>query len=458
MDPAIFKANDIRGLYGEQFDESDAWKIGNAAARFLPSLIRGYERGLAETRRMVVGYDMRQHSDGLAESLINGIRCAGLDVLDIGMIDSPQLSFAINHFKSCGGIQVTASHNPAEYNGFKISGMRGTPIGHDTGLTDIKHLATSLLHTKGNPSGVLEKQDLTDLYKEHILRFLPSPVRRMKIAIDASNGMAGKMVPAVLGDLDLDIVSLNFKHDGNFKHEPNPLNPQNLTQLKRTITKQECDFGVCFDGDADRLILLDEKGKTVSCDLMTALMTPYFLQQQPNAAIVYDLRSSRVVQEEIIHHGGTPRRERVGHAFMKKAMKDSQAVFGGELSGHFYFADNFCSDSGLIALVTLLHILGSKESTVSEVIKPLQRYASSGEINFHLDDSQAALEQLTKAYPEGEVDYLDGVTITLKNGWFNCRASNTEPYLRLIVEANSKTALNQQLKDLKSILGEPISG
>ena len=303
----------------------------------------------------------------------------------------------------------------------------------------------------------MEKRDLTAEYKDHVLKFLKSNLRNLKIAIDASNGMAGKVLPDVFGELPIEIIELNFKHTGKFKHEPNPLVEDNLTEVKTAVKEQNCDFGLCFDGDADRLMMVDEQGQTISCDLMTALMVPYFLKYKPKSAIVYDLRSSRVVVEEILKHGGTPRRERVGHAFMKKAMRDSHAVFGGELSGHFYYRDNYCTDSGLITLVHLLNIVGSEGGTpVSQLVKPLRRYHSSGEINFKVEDKQAKMEELAKIFKDGQIDHLDGVTVGYKEWWFNCRPSNTEPFLRLNVEAKNKDLLDEKFDELKKHLGKPV--
>jgi len=457
MDPGIFKAYDIRGIYGEQLNEEDAWKIGCAAGRFLPSLVRGFDRGQANAQRICVGHDMRKHSPSLAKALMEGIRSTGVGVIDIGMIDTPQVYLAINHLHTCGGIQVTASHNPAKYNGFKISGQAAVPVGIDTGLTDIKHLALSLVHTKGHPTGSIETLDLTAEYRKHVLRFLNPNVRKLKVAIDASNGMAGKMVPLVFGDLPIEILRINFKHDGTFKHEPNPLVEEHLAELKKTVQDKHCDFGFCFDGDADRLMVVDEHGRTIGCDLMTALMVPYFLKKKPKSAVVYDLRSSRVVPEEIIRYGGTPRRERVGHAYMKKAMKDSHAVFGGELSGHFYYSENFNADSGLITLVHIWNIVSEANVPVGELIKPLSRYATSGEVNFKVENKQAKMDDLAKRYGDGQVDYLDGVTVSFKEWWFNCRPSNTEPLLRLNVEAKTQDLLNEKFGQIKSHLGEPVT-
>jgi phosphomannomutase len=455
MNPGIFKAYDIRGIYPDELNEEDAWKIGCAAARFLRSLLRGYERGLAASQSLCVGRDMRTHSEALAKALIDGMNSTGANVIDIGMIDTPQMYFAINNLGTCGGIQVTASHNPAKYNGFKISGLEAKPIGGDTGLKDIEHIATALLHTKGKATGSVESRDLTSEYKKHVLKFLRSNVKKMKVAVDASNGMAGKMVPAIFGKLPVKIIELNFEHNGQFKHEPNPLIESNLAELKAAVKKNKCDFGVCFDGDADRLMMVDEKGDTIGCDLMTAMMASYFLKKEPKSTVVYDLRSSRVVSEEIIKYGGTPRRERVGHAYMKKALRDSHAIFGGELSGHFYYRDNFYADSGMITLVHVINIISQADVPISEIIQPLRRYYSSGEMNFKVENKQAKMDELARRYSDGQIDHLDGVTIGYKEWWFNCRPSNTEPLLRLNIEARSKELLDEKLAEITSQLGKP---
>jgi phosphomannomutase len=456
MDPAIFKAYDIRGIYPDQISEEDAWKIGCAAARFLPSQLHGYERGQPNSQSLCVGRDMRKHSEPLAQALSEGIRSAGMNVIDIGMIDTPQMYFAINFLNTCGGVQVTASHNPAKYNGFKISGYGAKPIGVDTGLNDVKHLAMALIHTKGKATGKVEKLNLTDEYKKHVLKFLSPKVGNLKVVIDASNGMAGKMVPLIFGGLSITIIERNFEHTGKFKHPPDPLDEKNLAQIKSAVKKSKCDFGVCFDGDADRMMMVDEKGVTISCDLMTTLLVSYFLQKHPKSTIVYDLRSSRVVAEEIIRNGGTPRRERVGHAFMKKAMRDSHAVFGGELSGHFYYRDNYYTDSALITLVHILNIVSESKVPLSELIKPLRRYHASGEINFKVEDKQAKINELAKRYNDGQIDRLDGLTVGYKDWWFNCRPSNTEPLLRLNVETKSKELLAQKLSEIEQMLGKPV--
>ena len=456
MDTAIFKAYDIRGVYNEQFNEEDAWKIGYASAQFLRSLLSGYDRGQANCNSICVGHDMRTHSKSLAAALIKGANATGTNVIDIGMIDTPQIYFAINYLGTCGGIQVTASHNPARYNGFKISGRLAKPVGEDTGLHDIKHIATALIHTKGVSDGSVEKHDLTKKYKTHITNFLKPKLKKLKVAIDASNGMAGKMVPAVFSDAGIEIIKINFEHTGTFKHEPNPLVEENLKELKDSVVKNNCNFGICFDGDADRLMIVDEKGGSIACDLLTALMVPYFLKDNPKSTVVYDLRSSMIVSEQIIENGGTPRRERVGHAFMKKALRDCRAFFGGELSGHFYYRDNFYADSGLITMAHVLNILSDSDVTVSELVQPLRKYHSSGEVNFTVEDKKAMMDKLEGKYSSGQADHLDGVTVIFEDWWFNCRPSNTEPLLRLNVEAKTKDVFDEKFADLQAMLGEPF--
>ncbi|MFC1783450.1 phosphomannomutase/phosphoglucomutase, partial [Planctomycetota bacterium] len=280
--------------------------------------------------------------------------------------------------------------------------------------------------------------------------------KKLKVVIDASNGMAGKWVPIIFGDLNIKIIPLNFKCTGTFTHDPNPLVEANLAELKKKVVEKKAHLGICFDGDADRLVVVDEKGKTVGCDILTALLAGFFLEKSPGATVLYDLRSSRVVPEEIVKFGGRPRRERVGHAFMKKTLKDTKGVFGGELSGHFYYRDNFFADSGMITLVYLLNILSANKTPLSELVAPLQRYASTGEINFEVEDKEAMMEQLAQKYSDAEIDHLDGVTVQYSDWWFNCRPSNTEPLLRLNVEAENKKLLTEKSNELKALLGEPV--
>jgi phosphomannomutase len=456
MDPAVFNADDIVGVYPDQMSEEDAWKIGCATARFLRSLLRGYERGQANMQSLCVGRDMRTHSEPMARALIEGMNATGANVVDIGMIDTPQMYFAVNHLGTCGGVQVTASQHPAKYSGFKIAGLDAKPISADTGLQDIEHIAMALLHTRGKATGSVTSRDLTAEYKKHVLQFLRPKTKKMKIAVDASNGMAAKMIPAIFSRRSVEIIELNFEHNGKFKHEPNPLVEKNLADVKVAVKKEECDFGVCFDGDAGRLVVVDEKGEPIGGDLIMTLIVPYFLEKEPKSTVVYDLRSGRVLVEEIIKHGGTPRRERVGQAFMKKALRDSHAVFGGGLSGHFYYRDNYHAESALITLVHLVNIVSSANSPISELISTLRRYYSSGEIHFKADNTQAKMDELARRYSDGQINYLDGITIGYKDWWLNCRPSDTEPLLRLNVEAKSQELLDEKLSEITERLGQPV--
>jgi phosphomannomutase len=453
---SVFKAYDIRGLYPEGVDEDLAWRLGHAAASFLRSQLSGYERGQASSNRIVVGHDMRPHSVPLTEALIEGVSSSGLGCVDIGLCDTPMVYFAINHLGACGGIQVTASHNPIEYNGFKISAARAKPVGRDTGLSEIQRIVSTLNRMPESASVVRpQKMDLWGEYREHVLSFL-EPSRKLKVVVDASNGMGGKMIPAIFEGANVEILPLNFEIGQGFKHPPNPLVEANLADTKEAVVREGADLGICMDGDADRCMFVDETGRTVSCDLMTALMARHFLKTSPGGMIVYDLRSSRVVAEEVRAAGGVPRRERVGHAYMKKTMGESSGVFGGELSGHFYFRDNYNCDSGAIAFATALTVLSAEGRPFSEIIQPLRRYCHSGEINFEVADKAAKMKEIEQAFHDAEIDHLDGVTCQYEDWWCNVRPSNTEPLLRLSLEAKTPEQMEEKLEAVKKILGEPV--
>jgi len=458
----IFKAYDVRATYPDMINEEAAWKVGHATGQFLKRSRQGIpdSQRVAREDTVVVGRDMRPSSPDLARSLIEGLRSTGMNVIDVGMIDTSFIYFAINHEDCVGGVQTTASHNPAHYNGFKISGPKAKPIGAASGLEDIKRIATTLRVGQTGVTGKVETRDLWPAYKAHVRKFL-NLRRKLRVAIDASNGMAGKMVPAVFGDeANLEIIPLNFEITGSFVHEPNPLVESNLAQLKELMARTGPDIGVCFDGDADRCIFLTEDGNSVGCDLITALLARDFLQMPENkgSTIVYDLRSSHVVADEVKAAGGVPRRDRVGHAFMKKTLAETQAVFGGELSGHFYFRDNFYADSGAIAFARMLSVLSAQDKPMSDLIAPLRRYAQSGEVNFQVEDKDGKIRELAEAYRKAQIDYLDGITVDAGDWWFNVRKSNTEPLLRLNLEASSPRLLDEKFKELKRILGEPAHG
>ena len=457
----IFKAYDVRATYPSPLNEEMAWKVGHATAQYLKrSRQKNPEPKVKLEDTVVVGRDMRPHSPDLAKALSDGLRSVGMNVIDVGMFDTSFIYFAINHLDCVGGIMTTASHNPIQYNGFKISGPRAKPIGAASGLDDIKRIATTLRIGQTGLHGKYEERDLWADYKKHVRKFL-NVKRKLRVVIDASNGMAGKMVPAVFSDAsNVEIIPLLFDITGSFTHDPNPLVEQNLEMLRKKMDEAKPDLGVCFDGDADRCIFLDENKKTIGCDLITALLAKDFLSQPENkgSAIVYDLRSSHVVPDVVRAAGGEPKRDRVGHAFLKKTMAESKAVFGGELSGHFYFRDNFYADSGAIAFARVLSVLSAQPLPMSKLIEPLHKYSQSGEVNFQVDDKDAKIRELAEHYKKANIDYLDGVTIDLGDWWFNVRKSNTEPLLRLNLETNSPESLDQRFKELKKILGEPAHG
>lgn len=456
----LFKAYDVRATYPEPLNETAAQRIGYGAGQFLKRQAAG-----ARTQAVLVSRDMRPHSPSLSQALIRGLRAAGLNVIDLGMADTSFQYFAINHLDAIGGIQTTASHNPLNYNGFKISGRKAVPIGVDSGLKDIQKLAEEAPDPQTlQPVGALEERDLWREYRQHVLKFLKPLKRKLRVVIDASNGMAGKLVPAVFeGVENLEIIRLNFEVGGAFAHEPNPLVAANMVPTQEAVRKEKADLGACFDGDADRCIFTDEQGHILGCDHLTALLCGHFLAQAPGAAVIYDLRSSRVVEEEIRRLGGQPVRSRVGHVFIKALLRQTGGIFGGELSGHFYFRDNFCCDSGAIAFCAVLSVLGNADKPLSQLIRPFQKYPQSGEINFRVEDKDAVLSELKRRYAGCRIDELDGVTVDAwdqpgKGWWFNVRPSNTEPLLRLNAEAKDPRTLETLLAELTPFLGQPVRG
>jgi phosphomannomutase len=461
MSEKIFKAYDVRSTYPNPLNEEAAWKVGHASAQYLKRSRQNATDRVKLEDTMVVSRDMRPSSPSLSAALIEGIRSVGMNVIDIGIIDTSMIYFAINYLDAVGGIQTTASHNPIQYNGFKISGPKAKPIGAASGLDDIKRIADSLQRVgRTGLSGKLSEQNLWPEYKKHVLQFLQLK-RPIKVVIDASNGMAGKMIPAIFDGIpNLQIIPLLFEITGSFTHEPNPLVEENLAMLKSLIAKEKPDLGVCFDGDADRCIFVDENQKAIGCDIITALLARDFLQlpQNKGSTIVYDLRSSHVVADEVKSAGGIPRRDRVGHAFIKKTMSETKAVFGGELSGHFYFRDNFFADSGAIAFARVLSVLSAQPKSIGELVAPLHRYSQTGEVNFQVEDKDGKIRELADAYKKGQVDYLDGITVDFGDWWFNVRKSNTEPLLRLNLEAKTPQLKEEKFTELKKILGEPAHG
>ena len=460
----VFKAYDVRAIYPKPLSEKLAWQIGHAVARYLTehAADAGFDDPMM--RHVVVGRDMRTSSPSLAEALKMGVRDYGAHVVDVGMVDTPLVYFAINHLGCCGGVQVTASHNPANYNGFKISGMKARPIGMTTGLDEVRRYAAVVDRDKRiSAGGRQEQRGLWDAYRDHVLRFLDESLldgsKTIHVVIDASNGMAGTMIPEVFGKIPgLKITKLNFDNStGEFVHEPNPLVEANLQQLQDKVQSARADLGFCFDGDADRCVAVDEQAQIIGCDLLTAWLSSGFLQANPKSAVVYDLRSTKSLPEMITEAGGKAIKSRVGHVFMKQEMAEHDAVFGGELSGHLYFRDNFFADSGAIAFATVVSALARADGPLSEQIRPARRYAQSGEINFETEDKDAAIDDLVDAFPSAEIEELDGVTLDLGDWWFNVRSSNTEPLLRLNLEAPDRPTVNAYVEQVAQYLGRRVA-
>ena len=453
----VFKAYDVRAIYPKPLDESIAKKIGEGTATLL-------NKEAASKGPIIVGHDMRPSSPALVEALIDGIRSTGTDVIDVGLVDTPFVAFAVNHIEGAiGGIQNTASHNPIDYNGFKICRAKAKPVGMGSGLEVIEKHVYGGDETQSGSRGSVQSADLWAAYKAHVFEYLDPRIQngevKIKAAVDASNGMAGTMVPQLFKDVaGIELVEINFENDrGVFVHEPNPLVEANLHQTRDAVIEHRCDLGICFDGDADRCMVIDEKGETVGCDLVTAWLAPKFLlHEKSGGSIVYDLRSSHAVAQAIESAGGVPVRSRVGHVFMKEAMAKHDAAFGGELSGHFYFRDNFYADSGAMAFASVLSAVACNEQTMSEQIAPYCTYSQSGEINFETSDKEKAMEELVAAYPDAQIDRLDGVTVDSGSWWCNVRPSNTEPLLRLNLEAKSQEEVDAYVTQVSAYLGTQV--
>jgi phosphomannomutase len=448
----IFKAYDIRGLYPKELDAPLGRRIGNAFARLL------------KARRLVVGRDMRTHSPELAAAVIEGMRDAGADVIDVGLASTPMAYFAIGSIDCDGGLNVTASHNPGEYNGMKLCARGARPISAANGILDIERMCKEPSPPPVARRGALESRDVLQDYARHVARFAHLS-REVSIAIDAANGMEAYTLPAILERVPkIRARTLFMELDGTFpNHEANPLKEENLDPVRALVKSAKTELGVSFDGDADRCCFVDESGRTVGNDLMTALLAREVLASHPGAPIVYDLRSSWVVKEEIAKHGGVPIRDRVGHSFIKATMRERGAQFGGELSGHFYFAENFVSDSGVIAMVSALNLLAREKQPFSALVSGLRRYHATGEINFHVEDKARAIAALKSQYKAGRADELDGITVEFgalgerEWWWFNVRPSNTEPLLRLNLEASDAGLRDRRRDEIVRLLGRPES-
>ena len=431
----VIKAYDVRGLVGEEIDDAFVADVGAAFAR----LLRSED---AHVGRVAIGYDMRESSPTLSAAFAEGVTAQGLDVVRIGLASTDQLYFA-SGFLDCPGAMFTASHNPAAYNGIKLCRAGAKPVGDDTGLSIIREELIAGVPAYDGPHGQIHDQDVLAEYGEFLRSLVNlTELRALRVAVDAGNGMAGHTAPAVLGPISaLTLLPLYFELDGSFpNHEANPLEPANLVDLQKFVLDTGADIGLAFDGDADRCFVVDELGKPISPSAVTALVAARELKREIGATVIHNLITSRAVPELVIERGGTPVRSRVGHSYIKGLMADTGAIFGGEHSAHYYFRDFWGADSGMLAALHVLAALGEQDRPLSDLMADYQRYESSGEINFRVEDAPACVEAVLKNFGNEVVslDHLDGVTVDLGDGaWFNLRTSNTEPLLRLNVEART---------------------
>ena len=437
----IFKAYDVRGVVPDDWDAGLAREIGAAFAR------------ITDGRAILIGRDCRLSSPELAAALAEGVVSQGSDVVDLGLASTDLLYFASGAL-DLPGVMLTASHNPKQYNGLKFCQPGARPVGEDTGLRDVRAIVEAGVEPGDGPRGRIEQRDLLDAYVEHVLGFADvGSMRPLTVVADTANGMGGLVVPAVMQRLPVTMHYLFPELDGTFPNHPaDPLNPENQRDLKAAVLQHGADIGLAFDGDADRVFLIDEHADDVSGSLLTAVVATSMLRAEPGAKIVHNLICSWIVPETVRAHGGEPVRTRVGHSFIKQVMADTGAVFGGEHSGHYYFRDNYRADSGLIAAVVVLGELSASGGSLSTLLAPYRRYEDSGEINSVVSDQAAKIEELSRLLADGRQDRLDGLTVEYDDWWCNVRPSNTEPLLRLNVEARTKELLDERTAMLLDVI------
>jgi len=448
---AIFKAYDVRGVVPDQLDESVARATGAAFVEVLDIL--------ASPGAVVVGYDMRPSSPALAAAFAEGVTSTGADVIDIGLASTDQLYFASGRLQLPGAM-FTASHNPAQYNGIKLCRAGAAPVGSESGLRDIADLVAKAL-TEGPTTvavpGKVTRKDLLTAYADHLHDLVDlSGIRPLKVVVDAGNGMGGHTVPAVFASGPIEIVPLYFELDGNFpNHEANPLDPKNLVDLQAKVRELGADLGLAFDGDADRCFVVDENGDPISPSAITGAVAVRELAKHPGSAVIHNLITSKAVPELIVEHGGTPIRSRVGHSYIKQRMAETDAVFGGEHSAHYYFRDFWRADTGMLAALHVLAALGEQDKPAGELFAEYDRYVASGELNNKVDDAAATVAAIEDTYGDRDgitVDHLDGLTVSAGQWWFNVRASNTEPLLRLNVEAEDRATMERVRDEVLALI------
>ena len=445
LDPKVFKAYDIRGIYPTELDEDGAYAIGRAYVEQF------------EPKEIAVGHDMRGSSPSMTKAVIEGATAGGANVVEIGLVGTEMLYFAVGHLELDGGIQVTASHNPKEYNGLKIVRRGAMPVGGDSGLLEIRDRAMSASDMSGGQTpGQVREEDVFPGFVDKVLSFIDlDEVKRRRVVLDAANGMAGVMLPPVLERIPIDAVSYFFEPDGTFpNHAPNPLLPENREFVIGKVLEDKAELGAAFDGDADRCFFIDDTGEFVPGDFVTALLAESMLEKYPGAKIIYDVRASWAVHETIERAGGIPLINRVGHAFIKERMRKEDAVFAGEVSGHYYFRDFYQADSGVIPFLLMLELLSKRGKSLSELLDPFrERYFLTGEINVPVEDVAVKLQEIKERFgSEGEVSHLDGISIEAEDWHLNVRPSNTEPLLRLNLEARSNELMERKRDEVLAIL------
>jgi phosphomannomutase len=444
LDPKIFKAYDVRGIYPDELDEAGAQAIGYAyVEEFQP-------------RRIAVGRDMRLSSPSMADAVKRGAAEAGADVVDLGLVGTEMVYFAVGELGLDGGIAVTASHNPKEYTGMKIVRRGALPVGGDSGLLEIRARAMSGARHETRPSGTITEEDIWPRFVERVLSFIDvEAVKPLRVVIDAANGMGGVMLPPVLERLPVDALRCFFEPDGSFpNHEPNPLLPENREFITSKVREEGADLGVAFDGDADRCFFVDDTGEFAPGDFVTALLAQAVLEKEPEAKILYDVRASWAVPETIERAGGIPLVNRVGHAFFKHRMREEGAAFGGEVSGHYYFRDFSQADSGIIPFLLVLELISKRGQKLSEILRPFrERYFITGELNTPVSDVALKLQELKERFgAEGQVSHLDGLSVDAEEWHMNVRPSNTEPLLRLNLEALSPELMERKRDDVLAVI------
>jgi phosphomannomutase len=443
LDPKVFKAYDVRGIYPDELDEAGAYAIGRAYVDEF------------EPRTIAVGRDMRLSSPSMAEAVMRGAAESGAEVLDLGLVGTEMTYFAVGELSLDGGIEVTASHNPKEYTGMKIVRRGALPVGGDSGLLDIR---TRALGDLGEPKGggSIRQEDIWPQYVERVLSFIDvSSVKPLRVVIDAANGMAGVMLPPVLERLPIDAVPCFFEPDGTFpNHEPNPLLPENREFIVRKMLDERADLGVAFDGDADRCFFVDDTGEFVPGDFVTALLAESVLEKEPGAKVIYDVRASWAVPDTIERAGGVALVNRVGHAFIKHRMRQEDAAFGGEVSGHYYFRDFSQADSGVVPFLMMLELISKRGRRLSELLAPFrERYFITGELNTPVSDVAVKLQELKERFSrEGTISHLDGLSVDAEDWHMNVRPSNTEPLLRLNLEARSPDLMEQKRDEALAVI------